>query len=948
MRTLSIDIETYSSVSLQESGVYAYSEAPDFSILLFAYAFDEEEVQIIDLAQGDVFTAELLEALTSNEVNKTAYNANFERTCLAKYLEIPMPPHQWRCTAVHASVLGLPGNLSGVCSALGFNEDQAKSRTGKALIQYFSIPCKPTTKNGNRTRNLPEHDIEKWQLFKEYCKQDVVAERAIKAKLSMFPLTQSEQELWELDQKINDTGILIDLLMVENIITYDEQYQGQLLEEAKQLTGLSNPNSVAQLKNWLRDQGINPTGLDKEKVTELIQTTEGTVKRVLELRQAMSKTSVKKYEAMKRGACRDQRVRGCFQFYGANRSGRWCLTGDHEILTERGWERLDEWRGGKIACWNPTGEMVSFQDAKALSFSYKGELYEYDDTRISQLSTPDHQMYVKKRYEGEWTVDTVSNMAHYRPSIPFTGYRRTNSGMEHQFLRVLIMIQADGSYTNEGNIKLSFIKERKVARCKMLLRAADISYTLRTYEEKGRSRYVFTIYARHVPMYLRMFQNKTFGTWIFDESADVFFDELVHWDGYRSAPNSIQYSTCNKQNADIIQAFAHLTGRSALIKKKVRNNPKWNDAYVVDIWLTPKNCHEVRNKPQIIDFCGLVYCAETQTGYFLVRRNGKVWVTGNSGRQVQLQNLPQNKIPDINLARELVIRNEFEKLELLFGETPFVLSQLVRTAFIPSKGNQFIVSDFSAIEARVIAWLAREQWRLDVFNLHGKIYEASASKMFKVPIESIGKGSPLRQKGKVAELACGYQGGVGALKAMGAEEMGLSDGELQVLISDWREANPHIVQLWSICERAAKEAIESGWPQDIGKGIIFSYDKGYLFIQLPSGRKLAYYDVAIQGKQITYMGIEQQSKRWSRLNTYGGKLVENIVQAIARDCLAEAMKRVNQAGYRIVMHVHDEVILDTDKGSIDDVTQIMSEDIEWAPGLPLKGDTYSCSFYRKD
>lgn len=642
MKTLSIDIETYSSVSLQESGVYAYSEAPDFSILLFAYAFDEEEVQIIDLAQGEVLPADVLDALTSDEVIKTAYNANFERTCLAKYLGTPMPPQKWRCTAVHASILGLPGNLSGVCSALGFNEDQAKSKTGKALIQYFSIPCKPTTKNGNRTRNLPEHDLEKWQLFKEYCKQDVVAERAIKDTLSIFPVTQSEQELWELDQEINDTGILIDLSMVENIIAYDEQYQKQLLEEAWQLTGLSNPNSVAQLKNWLREQGINPTGLDKEKVTELIQTTEGTVKRVLELRQAMSKTSVKKYEAMKRAACKDKRVRGCFQFYGANRSGRW------------------------------------------------------------------------------------------------------------------------------------------------------------------------------------------------------------------------------------------------------------------------------------------------------------------SGRQVQLQNLPQNKIPDIDLARQLVVNNDFNKLELLFGETPFVLSQLVRTAFIPSKGKRFIVSDFSAIEARVIAWLAREQWRLDVFNLHGKIYEASASKMFKVPIESIGKGSPLRQKGKVAELACGYQGGVGALKAMGAEEMGLSDGELQVLISDWREANPHIVQLWSICERAAKEAIESGWPQDIGKGIIFSYDKGYLFIQLPSGRKLAYYDVAIQGKQITYMGIEQQSKRWSRLNTYGGKLVENIVQAIARDCLAEAMKRVNQAGYRIVMHVHDEVILDTDKGSIDDVTQIMSEDIEWAPGLPLKGDTYSCSFYRKD
>ena len=321
-----------------------------------------------------------------------------------------------------------------------------------------------------------------------------------------------------------------------------------------------------------------------------------------------------------------------------------------------------------------------------------------------------------------------------------------------------------------------------------------------------------------------------------------------------------------------------------------------------------------------------------------------------SGRLVQLQNLPKNKIPDLELARSLVSENDFEKLELLFGETPFVLSQLVRTAFIPSEGNQFIVSDFSAIEARVISWLAGEQWRLDVFASHGKIYEASASRMFKVPMGEIHKGSPLRQKGKVAELACGYQGGVGALKAMGAGDMGLSDAELQGLINDWREANPHIVKLWNTCERAAKEAIESGWSQNIGKGVIFSYEKGNLFIKLPSGRRLAYYDVAIQGKQITYMGTEQQSKRWSRLNTYGGKLVENIVQAIARDCLGEAMKRLYKAGYQIVMHCHDEAILDVpkNKGSIEEVTQIMSTPIEWAPGLPLRADTYECSFYKKD
>lgn len=644
MRTLSIDIETYSSVNLQESGVYAYSEAPDFSILLFAYAYDKEEVQIIDLARGEQLPKQLIKDLSSSQVLKTAYNANFERTCLAKYLGIPMSPSQWQCTAVHAAILGLPGNLAEVCKALGFGEDKAKSKVGKALIQYFCVPCKPTAANGNRSKNLPKHDLEKWELFKAYCKQDVVAERSIKEQLEQFPIIQSERELWQLDQKINDTGVLIDMTMVDNIIAYNESYQEKLMQEAKSITGLTNPNSIAQLKNWLREQGVNPTGLDKANVQELIEVTNGKVKRVLELRQAMSKTSTKKYEAMKRAVCHDSRVRGCFQFYGANRSGRW------------------------------------------------------------------------------------------------------------------------------------------------------------------------------------------------------------------------------------------------------------------------------------------------------------------SGRLVQLQNLPKNKIPDLELARSLVSENDFEKLELLFGETPFVLSQLVRTAFIPSEGNQFIVSDFSAIEARVISWFAGEQWRLDVFASHGKIYEASASRMFKVPMEEIHKGSSLRQKGKVAELACGYQGGVGALKAMGAGEMGLSDAELQGLINDWREANPHIVKLWNTCERAAKEAIESGWSQNIGKGVIFSYEKGNLFIKLPSGRRLAYYDVAIQGKQITYMGTEQQSKRWSRLNTYGGKLVENIVQAIARDCLGGAMKRLDKAGYQIVMHCHDEAILDVpkNKGSIEEVTQIMSTPIEWAPGLPLRADTYECSFYKKD
>lgn len=643
MRTLSIDIETYSSVSLTESGVYAYSEAPDFTILLLAYGFDDEEVQVIDLAQGEDVPCVLLEALISDDVIKTAYNANFERTCLARYLGKSMPPNQWRCTAVHASMLGLPGNLKGVCEALGLGEEETKSKTGRALIQYFSIPCKSTAKNGQRTRNLPEHDLEKWQLFKDYCKQDVVAERAIKERLSIFPVPSSEQELWELDQKINDSGILIDTQLVDNIIGYDQIYQEKLMEEAKALTGLTNPNSVAQLKNWLRDQGINPTGLTKAKVEELLETTTGDVNRVLQLRKAMSKTSTKKFEAMKHALCQDNRVRGTLQFYGANRSGRW------------------------------------------------------------------------------------------------------------------------------------------------------------------------------------------------------------------------------------------------------------------------------------------------------------------AGRLLQVHNLPQNKVPDIELARELVKEGDFETLEMLFGETPFIFSQLVRTAIIAQ--HNFIISDFSAIEARVVAWLANEQWVLETFKGDGKLYERTASRMFNVPIEKITKGQPeyeLRQKGKISTLSCSYGGSVGALTSMGALKMGLVEEELSDIVHAWRQANPNIVRLWYDTEKAVKDALDTGWQVPITKGVSAEVEQGTLFIALPSGRRLAYAEVDIEDNQITYMGIDQQSKKWTKVRTYGAKLVENITQAIARDCLAEAMKRLDQAGYGIALHVHDEVVIDTDKDAMADITEMMSKDINWAPGLPLRGDTYQTKFYKKD
>ena len=649
MKILSIDIETYSSIDLSKSGVYAYTEADDFEILLFAYAFDDEEVKIIDLASGESLPDDVVKALTDKEVIKTAFNANFERTCIAKYFNKEMPPEEWRCSMVHALTLGLPSSLKGVARCLKLEEQ--KMDEGKALIRYFSIPCKPTKANGERTRNLPHHDKNKWETFKAYCKQDVEVERSIRKKLENYPMTEKELKLWFLDQKINDGGVKVEKRLVENAIHCDEIYQKELIDEATNLTGLENPNSPAQLKTWLKDKhDIEVKSLSKAKVAELLdEVDDPKIKRVLELRQNMSKTSVKKYEAMERAMCEDGSIRGLLKFYGAT-TGRW------------------------------------------------------------------------------------------------------------------------------------------------------------------------------------------------------------------------------------------------------------------------------------------------------------------SGRLVQVQNLPRNNMNDLDLARNLLLDGDYETLELLFDSVPDALSQLIRTAFIPSPNSRFIVADFSAIEARVIAWLAGERWRMDVFNSHGKIYEASASQMFRVPVESITKGSPLRQKGKIAELALGYGGSKGALKAMGAIDMGLSEEELPELVSAWRKSNSNIVKLWWDVESAAIKAVKERTIVNMQYGLKFYYKSGVLFIRLPSGRSLAYVRPRIQiderfnKDKLTYEGLEQSSKRWGRIDTYGGKLTENIIQAIARDCLAESMLRLDDRGYKIRFHVHDEVILDVpcNFGSLEEVEEIMGLPINWAPGLPLRAEAFESGYYKKD
>lgn len=652
-RVMGVDIETYSSVDLLKSGVYRYVEAPDFDILLIGYKFDDEdEVRQIDTTADPRETwNEFLDALFDPDVIKTAFNANFERTCLAKWTGSAMPPDEWRCTMIKALTLGLPGSLASVGMALGLPEDKLKDPQGKALIQYFSKPCKPTRSNGQRCRNYPAHDPEKWALYKSYNRQDVVTEQEILKRLSIYKTTEDEQKLWSLDQEMNDHGVKLDRKLIRNIVDYDMHHREELQDEARQITGLSNPNSPAQLKEWLETEGIHQTSLSKDTIATLLKgDIPAEVRRVLEIRQALGKTSVSKYSTMLEAICDDDRLRGILQFYGANRSGRW------------------------------------------------------------------------------------------------------------------------------------------------------------------------------------------------------------------------------------------------------------------------------------------------------------------AGRLVQTHNLARNTLPDLALARELVRDGDFDTLETLFGEPAFVFSELVRTAFIPSDGCRFVVSDFSAIEARVISWIAGEEWRLQTFRDGGDIYCATASQMYHVPVVKHGINGELRQKGKVAELACGYQGGVGAMKAMDRDGA-IPEEELQGIVDAWRAANPTIPKLWRTCELAAKTAISERRTVRIRHGIAFSYVNGNLFVKLPGGRKLCYWGTRLRQDDMTgresivYMGVNQTTKQWQETETYGGKLVENIVQATARDCLAVAMTRVAALGYKIVMHVHDEMIVDVpirDKDALTVINKCMADPIDWAPGLPLKGDGYETPFYMKD
>ena len=642
MKSIEIDIESYSDVDLYKCGVYKYSSSPNFEILLFGYSVDGGDVKVADLACGEEIPAEILAALSDESVTKWAFNAMFERVCLSNYLGEWLEPESWKCSMVWSATLGLPLSLENVGTVLGL--EKQKLSEGKDLIRYFCVPCKPTKANGGRTRNLPEHDREKWERFKAYNLRDVEAEMQIQQRLSKFPVPDFVWEEYQQDQEINDRGIGVDMEMVRNAIAMDGRSKAELSVAMKELTELENPNSVQQMKQWLLENGMETDSLDKKAVAALLKDAPEPLKTVLTLRQQLAKSSVKKYQAMENAVCADSRAHGMFQFYGANRTGRY------------------------------------------------------------------------------------------------------------------------------------------------------------------------------------------------------------------------------------------------------------------------------------------------------------------SGRIIQLQNLPQNHIPDLVQARELVKAGDFEALAMLYEDIPDTLSQLIRTAFVPQDGRKFIVADFSAIEARVIAWIAEERWRLRVFEGGGDIYCASASQMFHVPVEKHGVNGHLRQKGKIAELALGYGGSVGALISMGALEMGLAEEELQPLVSAWRDSNPSITEFWWAVDRAVKECIKKRVPTET-HGIRFDYQSGMLFITLFSGRRLAYVKPRIGenqfgGESVTYMGVGG-TKKWERLESYGPKFVENIVQAVSRDILCYAMRTLRTCS--VVAHVHDEIIIEADRRmSLPAVCEQMGRTPPWAKGLLLRADGYECSFYQKD
>lgn len=1003
MTTLYCDLETFSEADLKKTGSHAYAAHPSSKVLLWGYAVNEEPAKVWDLTQSEEMPEDLKRAIElvveGKAVQVWQNGAMFDQVFLHytadKFRESELirklASSPLEDTMILANQSALPGSLSALCKAFKLPEDKAKDADGLRLIQKF---CRPTVSGKVRDRMT---DPEDWDRFVNYCRLDIVSMREVCHRIPRFNSTRKEKALQELDVRINRRGICMDTDLMKSAIAAAEKNREALNAEIQKLTGgkVSSAQQRDALLRFIReDLGFPIEDLAKATVERHLkdEKTPQNVKRILTLRQKTAKNSIAKFTRL-RDALTDGRLRGSLQFRGASRTGRYCLTGDHEVLTEAGWVRLDEWAGGRIAVWNKESEALSFQEAEALAFDYEGDMYMYDTVRCAQLSTPDHRMaYLGK--SGHWEVTTVENLSRIsRPKIPFTGIRKQPSTMEHDLLRVLIMTQADGRYTPDGQVVYNFKKLRKVQRCKSLLRKVGVPFIMDTYES-GVIR--IAVYARNVPLWLRLFKGKEYGYWLLNESPDVIFDELPEWDGYRSGPNSIQYCTKSRHNADLIQALACLSGRTATISIKKPQKEHWAECYVVNIWSTPKQGHELREKPRKIqNWKGRVYCARTTTGFFLVRRDGRVWVTGNSGKIFQPHNLPRPKMEtdEIEWAVEAV---KGGYAHLIWDNVGEVLSDCLRGLIIAPKGKKLCVADYSNIEGRVLAWLAGEEWKLKAFRdkdagIGQDLYKLTYGKTFGIRPEDVTKKQ--RQMGKVLELAMGYQGGPGAfvtfadgysldLDTLAAEirsaiptffwdkscelydwtnrkepvEMKAENWiAFNAVKEAWRAANPSIVRFWSDVGNAAVEAIKNeGAVVRANKRIAMRSLGGYLLIRLPSGRFLSYPSPRLPAKgercDLTYADLNERLRRWERTPTYAGKIAENITQAVACDILMEAGLRLEKAGYEIVLSVHDEYICEV----CDDETRnhrqmagIMSELPTWAEGLPLSAEGFDAYRYRK-
>lgn len=997
MKYLFADLETFSPLNLPQVGSFRYAE--DCEILLWGYAIDNEPARVWDCTNPQ--TKEMPEALAkalkevqAGERKIVWHNGMMFDTVVLAAHGYHIPLEMIVDTMVIAYQHGLPGALGDLCDVLRMPTDKAKDKDGKRLVQLF---CKPQPECYKVRRHDRYTKPEDWIKFVNYCRLDVEAERELFKALPKWNCTEWEHRLQVLDAEINRRGVKVDIELAKAAVELSERRKGILAEETQRQTngevGAATQRD-ALIDYMAREYGWKIDTMTKAELEKRVDdpSVPEPVRELLKLRLMSTKTSIQKFKALLRRVNKDGRMRGGLQFRGAARTGRWCLTGDHEVLTPNGWVRLDEWQGGEIACWN-VDETVDFMEAKALAFPYEGEMCAIESKRVSQISTPDHRMACAWGTKREWRVKTAEECALGKVRIPYYGRRKLPwFCVEEIPLRVAVMTQADGHFSSRGRVTFHFKKERKVARCQMLLSAAGIRFSRNTYETGT----VFTVYPSDIPEWLRAFEEKVFSPALFDADPDVFFDELSFWDGSVSTKNSFQYSTAVRANADFVQAFAHMSGRAAILLERPGRKEGWSTIYTLNIWENGSNRSVVMPEAHSKQaFKGTVYCAETKTGFFMVRRNGRVWVTGNSGRGMQLQNLARPTMPqrEIDFAAAVLKDGTFE----CFYEDPSsVLPNLLRGEIIAPAGKKLIVADYSNVEGRVLAWLAGEEWKLQAFRDfdagHGHdLYKLAYARAFGVKPEDVTK--PQRQIGKVLELALGYGGGAPAFarfaKAYGIDLSDMAEyvkstaqravwleavdgypyfveknrtGGLEreafiacdVLKRLWRKTNPKIVQFWANVGQAVQKAIVSRESVRVGY-VAFTRTESFLVIRLPSGRLLCYpspkTNPGVGKDSFTYMGVNQFSRKWEKIESYGAKNVENITQAVACDLLSEGLLRMDAAGYKTVLTIHDEAITeapDTDEFTFKKMEHLMSTLPDWAPELPLVAAGYEAYRYRKD